>query len=208
MKLYTITLLLGLLLVSCNNKRDIKKIRQTFNQTTYDSNIIKNVPLYDSLKNIIIKNIDTIFKFRNSRHFVFHLYANGDTATIQEDANFYQFYYNYGDATALSYGTGQNDQKLIDAVSVENMPAFIYPSVDRIFRKLGKDKIRGFTLWTDSTIEIAAKGFIGQDDIEVSHSLIYKRFFGKNNDPELFVKDTIISKDWQYQIYVDQRLGW
>lgn len=207
MKTLIPTLLFALLFVSCDEKRDVKKLRQVFSETKYDNDVIKNLPLYDSLKNIIISNIDTIFKFRNSRHFVFHSYANGDTATVQEDADSYQFYYNYGEATALSYGTGPNDQKLIDEVSVENIPAFLYPSVDTIFKKLGKSKIRGFTLWTDSTIEISVKAFC-KDDIEVGHTLTWKRMFAKNTDPDNFYRDTLIAPKWTYGIWVDQRMGW
>lgn len=207
MKPFILIFLFAILLVSCDQKRDLKKLRQVFSQTKYDDDIIKQLPLYDSLKNIIISNIDTIFKFRNSRHFVFHSYANGDTATVQEDENFYQFYYNYGEATSLSYGTGPNDQKLIDAVSVENMPAFIYPSVDTIFKKLGKSKIRGFTLWTDSTIEISVKAF-RYENIEVGHTLTWKRITAKNTDPDIFYRDTLIAPKWTYGIWVDEDLGW
>ncbi len=207
MKSFTLTFLFAILLVSCDRKRDLKKLRQVFSETKYDNEIINKLPLYDSLKNIIISNIDTIFKFRNSRHFVFHSYANGDTATVQEDESFYEFYYNYGEATALSYGTGPNDQKLIDAVSVENMPAFIYPAVDNIFKKLGKSKIRGFTLWTDSTIEISVKAF-RKENIEVGHTLTWKRITAKNTDPDIFYRDTLIAPKWTYGIWVDEDLGW
>jgi len=207
MKSFILTLLLGLSIISCDHKRDVKKLKEVFNQTKYESDVINNLPLYDSLKNIIISNIDTIFKFRNSRHFVFHSYTNGDTATIQEDANFYRFYYNYRGASALSYGTGPNDQKLIDEVSIENMPTFIYPSVDTIFKELGKNKIRGFTLWTDSTIEFYVKGF-RKDDIDVEHTLTWKRAFAKNSDPDFFSRDTIIGHNWTYGIWVDEHQGW
>lgn len=207
MKTLILTLFIGLLFTSCEHRRDVKRLRQVFRQTNYDNDIIKNLQLYDSLKDVIILNIDTIFKFRNSRHFVFHSYSNGDTATVQEGENFYQFYYNYGEATAFSYGTGPNDQKLIDEMSVENMPAFIYPSVDIIFKKLGKNRIRGFTLRTDSTIEISVKSF-RKDDIDVGHTLTWKRFFSKNTDPELFFKDTLIAPKWTYGIWVDERQGW
>lgn len=206
MKTSILTLLFGLLLTSCDHERDLKTLRKVFIQTHYDTAIIQSLPLYDSLKNIIIANFDTIFKYRNSRHFVFH--SNGkDTATVREDADFYCFNYNYGEATALSYGTGPNDQKLIDEVSVESMPAFIYSSVDTIFKKLGKGKIRGFTLWTDSTIEIAVKGF-SKDDIDIGHTLTWKRFFAKNTDPDLFYKDTLIATKWTYGIWLDEHQGW
>jgi hypothetical protein len=207
MKPYVTALLLGLLLSSCDHERDLKKLRKVFSQTTYDVDIVRSLPLYDSLKNIIISNIDTIFKFRNARHFVFHSYSNGDTATVQEDADFYDFYYNYGQSTALSYGTGPNDQKLIDEVSVENMPTFIYPSVDSIFKNLGKNKIRGFTLWTDSAIRISVKGF-SKDGIDEGHTLTWNRVLAKNTDPELFYRDTMIAPKWTYAIWVDEHQGW
>ncbi|MBK8711578.1 MAG: hypothetical protein IPL97_06890 [Niastella sp.] len=209
MKPFTLTLFFGLLFISCDHERDVKTLRKVFGQTHYDTAIIQSLPLYDSLKNIIVTNIDTIFKYRNSRHFVFHSYSNGDTATIQEDENFFSFYYNYGGATALSYGTGPNDQKLIDEVSVENMPEFIYPSVERIFKKLGKNKIRGFTLQKDSTIEIAAKNLHKEkENVDVGHTLTWKRISAVNNDPDNFYRDTIIAPNWTYQIWVDEHYGW
>ncbi|HEY0752011.1 MAG TPA: hypothetical protein VGD26_12700, partial [Chitinophagaceae bacterium] len=180
---------------------------KVFSQTQYDNNIINSLQLYDSLKNILVSNIDTIFNFRNSRNFVFHSGANGDTATIQEDEDSYQFYYDYGEGTSLSYGTGPNDQKLINQVRLENMPAFLYPSVNAIFKKLGKNNIRGFRLWSDSTIEITAKAF-RKDDIEVGHTLTWKRKFVYYIDPENFYRDTLIAPKWTYGIWVDEYQGW
>lgn len=209
MKPFILTLLFGLLFISCDHERDVKTLRKVFEQTYYDTAIIQSLPLYDSLKNIIVTNIDTIFKYRNSRHFVFHSYSNGDTATIQEDENFYSFYYNYGGATALSYGAVPNDEKLIDEVSVENMPGFIYPSVERIFKKLGKNKIYGFTLRKDTTIEIAVKNFHQEKgNVDVLHTLTWKRISAVDNDPDNFYRDTIIAPQWTYQILVDEHYGW
>src|SRR5437762_1734350 len=129
MKTLLLPILVGLALVSCEHKRDVKTLRRLFNQTTYDPTVIQSLPLYDSLKNIIISNIDTIFKFRNNKHFVYH----GDTGKeTKENSDFYEFYYNYGQATAMSHGTDSTNQKLVDDVSVENMPTYIYPSVDKI----------------------------------------------------------------------------
>ncbi|MCU7550126.1 hypothetical protein OCK74_13465 [Chitinophagaceae bacterium LB-8] len=205
MKTFILTLLFGFVLISCEHKRDVKTLRKLFNETNYDTAVIQSTPLYDSLKNIIISYIDTIFKFRNSRHFVYH----GDTGKeTQEDADFYNFYYNYGEATSLSYGTGPNDQKLIDEVSVENMPTFIYPSVDRIFKQLGKDKILGFTLWKDSTIEITVKSFYREkENADVGHILVWKRIYATNIDPDFFYRDTLIAPKWTYQIWVDDHQG-
>ena len=70
------------------------------------------------------------------------------------------------------------------------MPAFIYPSVDTIFKRLGRNKIRGFVLWTDSTIEISIKGF-RKDNIDIGHTLTWKRVSPKNTDPDNFYRDTI-----------------
>lgn len=208
MKIFTLTLLFGLLLISCDHEQDVKTLRKVFSETHYDTSVIQSLQLYQSLKDIIITHIDTIFKFRNARHFVFH--TNGkDTATIREDANYYKFYYNYREATSLSYGTGPNNQKLIDEVNVENIPAFIYPSVDTIFRKLGKNKIRGFTLSTDSTIEISIKNFHKEkENVDVAHTLTWKRTYSINTDTDNFYRDTIIAPKWTYQIWVDEHYGW
>jgi hypothetical protein len=198
MKTLITILFFTLTFASCEEKRDEVKLRQVFKETYFDQDIIQSLPLYDSLKNIIILNIDTIFKFRNSRHFVF--YSNGkDTATIQENAHSYDFFYNWR--------TGSNDQKLIKDVNIENLPAFIYPSVDTIFKKLGKRKISGFSLSTDSTIEIFVKG-IRLDNIHVAHSLIWKRKFEKSNAPNNYSRDTLIAPKWTYEFWVDQDMGW
>ncbi|MBK8713090.1 MAG: hypothetical protein IPL97_14670 [Niastella sp.] len=67
------------------------------------------------------------------------------------------------------------------------MPEFIYPSVERIFKKLGKNKIRGFTLQKDSTIEIAAKNLHKEkENVDVGHTLTWKRISAVNNDPDNF----------------------
>ena len=178
--------LLWLGMISCEHK----SLRKLFNQSTYDQQVIESLPLYDSLKNIIVSNIDTIFKFRNSKHLLYH----GDTGKeTQEDADFYIFNYSY-----------DTHSKSIDELR-ENIPEFIYPSIDKLFKKLGQDKVRGFGLWPDSTIEIAIKSIYREDeDANVSHTLVWKKTFSKDTDLDILYRDTIIAPEWTYQINVEK----
>ena len=121
-----LTSILGLILFSCDNQPSERELRNLFNQNSYDTSVIEKFYLYDNIKNIIVKNIDTIFKFRNSRHIVTYTDEKGKTTQRQENSDFYTFYKDYGHSTRLSYGTGANDQKLIDEVNLENMPKFIF----------------------------------------------------------------------------------
>ncbi len=194
-----LTFILGLILFSCDDKPSQKELKNLFNQTSYDTSIIQKLYLYDSIKNIIVKNIDTIFKFRNSRNIVTYTDEKGKTTQRIENSDFYTFDKDYGHATRLSYGTGPNNQKLIADVNLENMPTFLFARIDRLFNILGEKNIKGFDLWTDSSIEISIKGFYDEKiNADVYHTLIWKRVYAESNEPDLFVDDTILAPGWTY----------
>lgn len=110
MRTTIVTLLLILVLFSCDHDRAKKAV---FQKTTFDQNVIGNLPLYDSLKNIMANNIDTIFKFKDSHNLVYH---DDTKAATQEDADFYIF--NFTEP-------GQSED------GIDKMPAFLYPSVEK-----------------------------------------------------------------------------
>lgn len=190
--------------LSCNNKREL---RQVYKQATYDSDIIGSLALYDSLKNILILNIDTIFKLRNRKNFVFHSYASGDTATVQENSDFYHFYYNYDQLTPYNSGTGADGNNRTDEINEETIPATIYPIVSNLMKRLGNRRITDFQLYADSSIDISVKD-IKRENVEITHILIWKSVWAKNTDPDKFYRDTMIAPRWTYHIWVGEQQGW
>ena len=177
-----LTVLLSLVLFSCDHE---KAKQAVFQKTPFDLQVIANLPLYDSLKNIMVNNIDTIFKFKDSRHFVYH----GDTKrTTQENADFYIF--NFTEPGRSEDG-------------IDNMPAFLYPNVERIYRKLGKDNIFGFEFRRDSSLEIGAKSIYKENiNASVNHQLIWKTKIGLSSDDK-YIKDTTIGFNWTYIVSID-----
>ena len=182
MKPCILTLFIVLVLSSCNHE---KAKQAVFQKTTFDGQVMENLPLYDSLRDVMVNHIDTIFKFRDSGHLVYH----GDSKrTTQENADFYIF--NFTEP-------GQSQD------GIDNMPAFLYPSVERICKKLGKDNIRGFLVRRDSSLEISAKSIYKENiDATVNHQLFWKTKIGLSSD-EMFIKDTTIGSKWTYLVSVD-----
>jgi len=200
---------IGLLLISCEHKADQQALQDLFSRTTYDTTVIQKLFLYDSIKNIVINNIDTIFKFRNNRNIVTYTDEKGKIIQKHENSYTYTFDKDYGHATQLSYGTEPDNQKLIADVNLENMPKFIFLKVDSLFAILRENNIKGFSLSIDSAIEINIKDFYDQKtNADVYHTLIWKRIYVNNIEPDLFVKDTTLAQGWIYQIWVEAHRGW
>ncbi|MEX8548039.1 MAG: hypothetical protein V5804_10605 [Mucilaginibacter sp.] len=178
------------------NKKDLRTLLQ---QTPFDKTLIANLPQYEKLKNIVFLNLDTIFKFRNSQHIID--YHEGNKVTKKQQGDYqYEFFKNYVPKSHLAEG-----------LSLENMPSNIYPSINKIFTTLGKDKIDGFSITKDSTIEIILKrSFDKKTQSDISHRLSWRKrkiiVFG-DPDSLTIMKDTTFNNNWRYYIWVDKRSG-
>jgi hypothetical protein len=179
-------------LSSCNDEHNPKALRALYDKEVYDSTIINHLGLYDSLKDILISNLDTICNFRDARTPVYHGSGPDSGRVTHEHRGFYMFYYNW-DSSAQTYD---------GCISPETLPPFIYPAVKHIFETLGKDRIGGLTLWSDSAIEInLPKGFIDDNTkASVRQLLRWKRTVGNSDWP--YIKDSIIAPGWTYEIAV------
>src|ERR1700676_1597489 len=61
-----------LLVFSCNSQKagsidNRKEVNEVLNKEKFDKSVINALPYYDSLKNIILINKDTILKYRDAR---------------------------------------------------------------------------------------------------------------------------------------------
>ncbi|MES2851054.1 MAG: hypothetical protein V4685_18530 [Bacteroidota bacterium] len=185
----------------CYGQRDKKSSENIFYQTMVDTNVVQNLYLYDSLRNIILSNIDTLFKFKNKTNFVF--YAD-KKRSIQEDAYSYRFNY-YPDGVKRPHDTVEEARKN-DPYSLDKMPAFIYPYIENIFKKIGNDKIKGFRISVDSTIQIDIKhDYYPSELIYVDHFLTWGRFYENNTELKYFTRDILLAPKWIYTFLVRDR---
>jgi hypothetical protein len=189
-----VILIITFSLSSCNNWHNKKALSDLIKKTTYDTSIIRNLPLYDTLKEILVANLDTIFKFRDARAYVYHGSGEDSGQTTHERHHFYIFFYNWN----LNHGSSEDD------ISPKTLPAFVYPVVKHFFEALGKEEIASFTIWTDSGIVIGLpNGYIDERTrASVRHTLRWNRIVDLSHDP--LSKDTIVAPGWYYEITVTE----
>ena len=193
MKISLLIFFLEFLLVACTSKNNEQALRQLFDSTKFDTTIKRDLPFYDSIKELAIANIDTLFKFRNSRNIIDYYNENGKSTKEQRDEIEYNFFY--------SFTTGE----FIDQSSNSTLPDFLVPKFRDAFERAGR-KIGGFTLWNDSTVEFGIGGFYDyKTSADVGHDLVWKRKY--SYEPQSLMKDTNIAPGWTYYIYVAERKG-
>ncbi len=186
-------------LFSCEQKENNEPLKKLILETTFDTGVIQNLYLYDSLRNIIISHIDTIFKFKNERNFV----TNEKGSHIQEDAYEYRFNY-YPEGVKRIHGTVKEARE-IDPFSLEKMPAYIYPSVESIFKKIGNNRINGFRIYLDSSIVIDIRDDYNNEGQEyIRHILKWDRFYKNDTDVENLICDTLLAPKWVYSILIER----
>jgi hypothetical protein len=175
-------------LSSCDHRHDQKALADLYSKTRYDTSIIQHLSQYDRLKDVLVTHLDTIFKFRDANTNVYH----GNDEITHEKHDFFLFFFN------RNSGHGKSE----DDISLKTLPATLYPAIQQFGEVLGRDKINGFSLWTDSTFEIVLPiGYIDEKTkATVLHKLRWKREVDLSGEP--FAKDTIIAPGWRYEIDV------
>jgi hypothetical protein len=189
-----LALIMTVALASCNYEHDPKALRALYNREPYDTAVMDHLALYDSLKDVLVSNLDTIFKFRDARTPVYHgSGADSGRVTYAHQPD-YLFYYNW-DSTAKLYD---------NCIGEGTLPAFVLPTFERIFEALGRDRIQGFEVWHDSSIEIQlAKGYIdAHTKATVRKQLRWKIMIDQSDWP--YIKDTVLAPGWTYEIAITE----
>ena len=170
--------LMAILSCTCTAQRATKTVKDIFNHELFDSGVISRLPLYDSLKNILVNNIDTIFNYLDSK-------GRGD---------FYNFFF--------IPGKGESSDK----IGLETLPAAIAPKIEAICRQLGEERILGFDLTRNQIlVNVVVKySYDNETSAETQHSLSWNWSF--SNSEELR-KDTTLGSGWTYHIYTEKRRG-
>lgn len=176
-------------ILGCDNSINQYELKKLFEKTTYDTSVVQIVPLLDSIKNVIVNNIDTIFKFRNNRNIVH--YQNKDSVSlIQENSSDYSFSTHKADYDTTHY-----------------FPDFIFSKLNSQLEKLHDKGIETFTLVDDGTFEIDLKTLTNTEiPAEIIHRFRWGSPLAFTQDPNRFIKDTSIL-GWHYEIWVSAILG-
>ena len=191
LKTLVLTSLLGLLFIACDQRNNEQALKQLFDQATFDTTIKQDQPFCDSIKQLAVAHIDTLFKFRNSRNKIDYYDENGKVLKQQADESEYSFFYN-----PITKG-------FVDYSDNPALPDFLVPKFRSAFEQAGRE-IGSFTLWNDSTIEFGIGGFYDKKtNADVVHSLVWKTRY--RYEPQFLAKDTIIALGWTYYITVDER---
>jgi hypothetical protein len=187
-----ISVILLFTLPSCSHEHDQKALSDLFHRTAFDKGVIRALPLYDSLKNILVGHLDTLFAFRDSRTPVYHGSGPDSGRTTYERRDFYIFFQRWDSA----------DESSEDEIGPNTVPDFIYPAVRQVFDALGRSRIKGFMIWTDSTVEIPLPVGLVDDYTKASvrHLLRWKRRVDISDDP--LTRDSIVAPGWTYEISV------
>jgi len=188
MRLFKISILLCYVafLCACRAQKTTKSVKEVFNQEQFDTTVISHAFLYDSLKNILVVNIDTIFNYRNAKR------ASENKANpIPPEKSFFNFIY--------IADKGESSDK----ISLETLPATIYSKVDNICRQLGSNKIAGFDLQRNELIvNITVKSNYDEEtSAETQHTLTWN--WDHRTDKSELAKDSVLGNGWIYYIQTE-----
>lgn len=163
-----------MLLLSCQSDNSTKELEEAFRKEEFDQYVLNNFSLYDSLKNVFIANIDTIFNYRDS--------ING----TQESS--YNFIYPY------PYMEHYNK------VSSTTIPPFLFCRIEKLFQSIRSASLESVLVFKNpKAVLISIKSNTDKKaNIITSHMLFWNLDFGNNNDP--FIKDTVLAPGWIYRI--------
>ena len=170
----------------CTANKTTKTIKEVFDHELFDTTVISNLPLYDSLKNILVTNIDTIFTYRNAKR------ASGHTtSSVLPEEFFFNFIYipKKGESS--------------DKISLETLPASVYSKVENICHRLGSNGIAGFDLQRNKIIvNVTIKNNYDEEtSAETLHTLTWN--WDHRSDESELEKDSMLGNGWIYYIQTD-----
>lgn len=168
------------LFLSCHGKNNLKDVQVVFANEVFDQEIIRNFKLYDTLEDIFISNVDTIFNYRA---------ANNDSGKEKLPVDIsYRF----------DYPVSNEDNS--NQISLKTLPPFLFVSVDKIFKTLGPNKITAIDLTKNplSMVIILKNKSDDKTYVETQHTLDWNWDYRNQHIP--FTKDTVIAAHWIYYI--------
>lgn len=193
MKVWLLCILTCFCFIACNQTVTQKEKKELFEKATYDIVVIKNLSIYNQLKDILVENADTIIKYRNSKNNVLFVGSKGkkdSMAYVNEDC------WDFFDGN--------------DRYDITNVPPFIYAQLRAVWNQLGKDGISSFRICKDKGLEIVVRNIanFNINELEVAHVLRWNKGEGQNRNVYELKKDTTIEDKWHYEIGLYEAQGW
>jgi len=162
--------------------------KQVMEKVNFDQSIIASLSQYDKLKDFLLTYGDTIIAYRDSRNVV-HVHGGGgkvDTVLERQDCyNFFQGNSNY---------------------DITNVPDFLKPRLDSIYRAIGDGNIKSFEVCKDKKVRIEVRSEGGENGLYRSHNLMWntkkERDYAYSNN-----KDTLLNGNCVYRIGMTEHHG-
>lgn len=186
MRFFVISLLFCFIVVlnACTAQKTTKTVKEVFRHEQFDTGVINRLYLYDSLKSILVANLDTIFSYRNAKIF-------SEKKPTHPEETLFNFIYipEKGEPS--------------DKIGLETLPAAVYSKVDNICRQLGSNRIVGFDLQRNKTIvNVTIKNNSDEETLaETQHSLTWN--WDHRSDANELEKDSVLGKGWIYYIQTE-----
>ncbi len=162
--------------------------KQAMDKAVFNQTIISDSSRYNALKNFLLSFGDTIISYRDNRNYVIEVHGGGITDTVlqkQDCYNFFQSNSNY---------------------DITNVPDFLKPKLDSIYKLIGDNNIKSFQICKDRKINIEVRSEGGENGLYISHNLMWNTKTDRDyaySDK----KDTLINGTYIYRIGMTEHHG-
>ncbi|PWS31314.1 hypothetical protein [Pedobacter paludis] len=188
MKQKILFILLSCCVISCSRQKDLDSL---FQKVKYDKSVIKDLDKYKLLNDIVIKNIDTIFKFRYHKRYIAS--ENGKESWQQSDEDSYTFIFNH-------------DENIHESIDGKNLPKFLLASIEKTVASIAKKNLLGFNVSRNGRFEIIIRNtYNKKTHSDIRERLIWNKKSIEHFDNNSLMKDSLVSKNCRYFIWVDTR---
>jgi hypothetical protein len=182
--LFIVPILNACLPTPASEKQKKDKMKSAY----FNPNIIMNIDKYESLKNFLENNIDTIIKFRYSKNIASLYRGNG-----QSDSNY------LADDYCYSFIQGNNPDNIM------NVPENLKRKLESSFYSLDEKDIFSYEVCKDKKISITISCEGDENGLYISHNLIWDK--QRNMNYYKYHKDTLIKSNCIYRIEMFEYQG-
>jgi hypothetical protein len=193
MKFIILCLFTVLLLTACSlepYQPTKEEKEEVFKAATYDNKIIDGFPKYDSLAQILLANLDTIIKYKNSKNLVGFVTRHGDSIALKEE-------------TCYEFFDGNPNY------NIKTFPQFLFSKVDSLWTLMGKPTIKICNEKRPATISITINCDERKNNVVECHRLYWGLTDFDNYDSFDLVKDTLLKNECIYRLGITtNNSGW
>jgi hypothetical protein len=175
-------------LLSCSEieKATEEQLERAIATHPYDSTYIDDVSRYYQIKNFIESNIDTLMKYRDSKHKVISIGKNTvDTLIVPQDCH------------CFAKNTSHD---------LKSAPPLLQNSLKWQWEQIGM--MNRISFCKDGEISIVVNSELIQDGVYAIHKLIWHETINPNHRRYTKEKSIKINENWTYRIGLIENYGW